>query len=142
MSGGLNGPTLLCSRSTGESRGLHSESPRRKFFDLSLLMPRLTSPPFEYPMAPENFHQQGDMRMKRRLWCSLALVLLASAAWAQGGGTEQAVAALEQKWLHGQQTNNPDLIAPLGRQDCGHFERRQGCRQSRGVGDGESHEVQ
>ena len=52
--------------------------------------------------------------MKRRLmWCSLALVLLASAAWAQGGGTEQAVAALEQKWLQGQQTNNPDLIAPL-----------------------------
>jgi ketosteroid isomerase-like protein len=30
-----------------------------------------------------------------------------------GGGTEQAVAALEQKWLQGQQTNNPDLIAPL-----------------------------
>ena len=52
--------------------------------------------------------------MKRRLmWCSLVLVLLASAAWAQGGGTEQAVAALEQKWLQGQQTNNPDLIAPL-----------------------------
>ena len=52
--------------------------------------------------------------MRRRLmWCSLALVLSASAAWAQGGGTEQAVAALEQKWLQGQQTNNPDLIAPL-----------------------------
>jgi uncharacterized protein (TIGR02246 family) len=65
-------------------------------------------------MTPENFDQQGDMRMKRRLvWCSLALALLASAAWAQGGGTEQAVAALEQKWLQGQQTNNPDLIAPL-----------------------------
>jgi ketosteroid isomerase-like protein len=65
-------------------------------------------------MAPENLNQQGDIRMKRRLmWCSLALVLLASAAWAQGGGTEQAVAALEQKWLQGQQTNNPDLIAPL-----------------------------
>ena len=52
--------------------------------------------------------------MKRRLmWCSLALVLLASAAWAQGGGTEQEVAALEQKWLQSQQTNNPDLVAPL-----------------------------
>lgn len=51
--------------------------------------------------------------MKNRLgWCSLALVLFASAAWAQGG-TEQAVAALEQKWLQSQQTNNPDLVAPL-----------------------------
>ena len=52
--------------------------------------------------------------MKRRLmWYSLALVLLASAAWAQGDGTEQAVAALEQKWLQAQQTNNSDLVAPL-----------------------------
>lgn len=51
--------------------------------------------------------------MKNRLgWCSLALVLLASAAWAQGG-TEKTVADLEQKWLQSQQTNNPDLVAPL-----------------------------
>ena len=51
--------------------------------------------------------------MKIRLgWCSLVLVLLASTAWAQGG-TEQAVAALEQKWLQSQKTNNPDLVAPL-----------------------------
>ena len=52
--------------------------------------------------------------MKRCLmWCSLVLVLLVSAAWSQGGGTEQEVAALEQEWLKSQQTNNPDLIAPL-----------------------------
>jgi ketosteroid isomerase-like protein len=54
--------------------------------------------------------------MKRGLiWCSLGLVLLVSAAWSQAnqtGGTEQAVAALEQKWLQSQKTNNPDLIAP------------------------------
>ena len=51
--------------------------------------------------------------MKNRLgWCSLVLVLVASAAWAQGG-TEKAVAALEQQWLQSQQTNNPDLVAPL-----------------------------
>jgi ketosteroid isomerase-like protein len=57
---------------------------------------------------------EGRHRMKRGLmWCSLGLVLLASAASAQAGGTEQAVAALEQKWLQSQQTNNPDLIAPL-----------------------------
>jgi hypothetical protein len=57
---------------------------------------------------------KGDLRMKRSIvWCSLGLVLLASAAWPQAGGTEQAVAALEQKWLQGQKTNNPDLIAPL-----------------------------
>lgn len=51
--------------------------------------------------------------MKRSLiWCSLGLVLLASTAWSQSGGAEQAVAALEQKWLQSQKTNNPDLIAP------------------------------
>jgi hypothetical protein len=27
--------------------------------------------------------------------------------------TEKAVAALEQQWLQSQETNNPDLIAPL-----------------------------
>lgn len=49
-------------------------------------------------------------------WCFLGLILLASAVWseAQGAaGTEQGVAALEQKWLQSQQTNNPDLVAPL-----------------------------
>ena len=55
--------------------------------------------------------------MKRRLtWCSLGLVLLASALWSQAQdttATEQAVAALEQKWLQSQKTNNPDLVAPL-----------------------------
>ncbi len=30
-----------------------------------------------------------------------------------GGGTEKAVAALEQQWLQSQKTNNPDLFAPL-----------------------------
>ena len=51
--------------------------------------------------------------MKRRLiWCSLGIVLLASAVWSQSGSTEKAVADLEQQWLKSQQTNNPDLIAP------------------------------
>ncbi len=30
-----------------------------------------------------------------------------------GGGTEKAVAALEQQWLQSQKTNSPDLVAPL-----------------------------
>jgi uncharacterized protein (TIGR02246 family) len=52
--------------------------------------------------------------MKRSwIWLSLGLVLLGSAAWSQAGGTEQAVAALEEKWLQGQKTNNADVIAPL-----------------------------
>lgn len=55
--------------------------------------------------------------MKRKLiWCLLGLVLLVSAAWSQAGksgGTEQAVAELEQNWLQSQKTNNPDLLAPL-----------------------------
>ena len=45
-------------------------------------------------------------------WYLVVLVSLASGAWAQSG-TEKAVAALEQKWLESQQTNNPDLVAPL-----------------------------
>jgi uncharacterized protein (TIGR02246 family) len=55
--------------------------------------------------------------MKRNLiWCLLGSVCLVSAAWSQAnksGGTEQAVAALEQKWLQSQRANNTDLLAPL-----------------------------
>jgi ketosteroid isomerase-like protein len=55
---------------------------------------------------------------KTWIWCSLVLLSLATAAWSQdkkmtGGGTEKAVAALEQQWLQAQKTNNPDLLAPL-----------------------------
>ena len=55
------------------------------------------------------------MAMKRIVTLGLfCLLLLLSAAWSQdkAGGTEKAVAALEQKWLQSQKTNNPDLIAP------------------------------
>jgi ketosteroid isomerase-like protein len=55
--------------------------------------------------------------MKKLLVFSLiALVLSVSAVWSQASktaGTEQVVAALEQKWLEAQKTNNPGLIAPL-----------------------------
>ncbi len=51
---------------------------------------------------------------KTWIWCLLALLSLVSVAWSQtGGGTEKAVAALEQQWLQSQKTNNPDLLAPL-----------------------------
>jgi len=51
--------------------------------------------------------------MKRTwMWSLVGLLLLGNAAWSQDG-TEKAVAALEQKWLQSQKTNNPDLIAPL-----------------------------
>jgi ketosteroid isomerase-like protein len=58
------------------------------------------------------------MAMKRTwMWCLVGLFSLGSAAWSQdkqaGGGTEKAVAALEQQWLQSQKTNNPDLVAPL-----------------------------
>jgi ketosteroid isomerase-like protein len=49
-------------------------------------------------------------------WCLIALISLGSAAWSQAqtsGGTEKAVAALEEQWLQSQKTNNPDLVAPL-----------------------------
>jgi ketosteroid isomerase-like protein len=55
--------------------------------------------------------------MKRTwIWCLVGLLSLGSAAWSQAqtsGGTEKAVAALEQQWLQSQKTNNPDLVAPL-----------------------------
>jgi ketosteroid isomerase-like protein len=56
--------------------------------------------------------------MKRTwMWCLVGLLSLGSVAWAQdkqaGGGTEKAVAALEQQWLQSQKANNPDLVAPL-----------------------------
>jgi uncharacterized protein (TIGR02246 family) len=58
-----------------------------------------------------------EMSMKRTwLLCMMGLLLLGSAARSQAqtaGGTEKAVAALEQQWLQSQKTNNPDLVAPL-----------------------------
>ncbi len=51
---------------------------------------------------------------KASIWCLLALLSLVSVAGSQtGAGTEKAVAALEQQWLEGQKTNNPNLVAPL-----------------------------
>jgi len=50
------------------------------------------------------------------MWGLVGLLSLGNAAWAQGqltGGTEKAVAALEQQWLQSQRTSNPDLLAPL-----------------------------
>jgi ketosteroid isomerase-like protein len=55
--------------------------------------------------------------MNRILTASLiALLSLGSVALSQSqsaGGTEKAVAALEQQWLQSQKTNNPELVAPL-----------------------------
>ena len=54
---------------------------------------------------------------KTWMWCLVGLFSLGSVALSQdkqaGGGTEKAVAALEQRWLQSQKTNNPDLVAPL-----------------------------
>jgi ketosteroid isomerase-like protein len=50
------------------------------------------------------------------MWCLFGLLSLGSAARSQAqttGGTEKAVAALEEQWLQSQRTNNPDLVAPL-----------------------------
>jgi ketosteroid isomerase-like protein len=55
--------------------------------------------------------------MKRTfVWCVVALMSLMVAAKAQdkmGGGTEQAVAALEQEWTDAAKASNPEPIAPL-----------------------------
>jgi uncharacterized protein (TIGR02246 family) len=53
---------------------------------------------------------------KTWMWCLIGVLLLGSAARSQAqmtGGTEKAVAALEEQWLQSQKTNNPDLVAPL-----------------------------
>jgi ketosteroid isomerase-like protein len=53
---------------------------------------------------------------KGLMWCLIGLLSLGSAARSQAqanGGTEKAVAALEQQWLQSQKTNNPDLLVPL-----------------------------
>jgi ketosteroid isomerase-like protein len=55
--------------------------------------------------------------MKRTLvWCLLGLISLGSVTLSQAqqtGGTEKAVAALEQQWLKAQKSNNPALLSPL-----------------------------
>jgi uncharacterized protein (TIGR02246 family) len=53
----------------------------------------------------------------RQLGCLLGVLLLATVAFSQSpqasGGTETAIAALENQWLQAQRTNNPDLVAPI-----------------------------
>ena len=56
--------------------------------------------------------------MKRTLvWCAVAVMSLIIAAQAQdkkmGGGTEQAIAGLEQQWAEASKASNSDPIAPL-----------------------------
>jgi len=56
------------------------------------------------------------VRTSKLVWNSLGLLLLVSVVWAQAnaaGGPEEAVAALEQKWLQSQKTNDAALLAPL-----------------------------
>jgi len=53
---------------------------------------------------------------KMWMWCLVVLFSMGSALSQDkpaAGGTEKAVAALEQQWLQSQKTNNPDLVAPL-----------------------------
>jgi uncharacterized protein (TIGR02246 family) len=61
-------------------------------------------------------HKGKSMKHTRRLYL-LGLLSLFSFASVQAqqatGGTEKAVAALEQQWLKSQKTNNPDLVSPL-----------------------------
>jgi len=55
----------------------------------------------------------------KKVWvsCLLGLLSLGSVTVSQAqqttGGTEKSIAALENQWLQAQQTNNPDLAAPL-----------------------------
>jgi ketosteroid isomerase-like protein len=57
------------------------------------------------------------MNMKKTwMWCLMGLLSFWSAARSQAqttGGTEKAVAALEEQWLQSQKANNPELLTPL-----------------------------
>jgi ketosteroid isomerase-like protein len=66
---------------------------------------------------PRNLKKiKGETMKNAQAWC-LALLSLAGTAVLQaqqaGGATEKAIMALEDQWLKSQQTNNPDLTAPL-----------------------------
>ena len=59
--------------------------------------------------------QQKTMK-KLFVWSVVALLSLMVAAQAKdemGGGTEQAVAGLEQKWIDAAKASDPDMLAPL-----------------------------
>ena len=55
--------------------------------------------------------------MKRTfVWCVVALLTIVVGAQAKDkemGGTEQAVVALEQRWVDAAKASNPDMLAPL-----------------------------
>jgi ketosteroid isomerase-like protein len=64
--------------------------------------------------SSNKFRLKETAMKKASIWCLLALLSLVSVTGSEtGAGTEKAVAALEQQWLEGQKTNNPDLVAPL-----------------------------
>jgi ketosteroid isomerase-like protein len=67
-------------------------------------------------LSVELNHKGISMKHARGL-CLLGLLSLFSFASAQAqqatGGIEKAIVALENQWLKSQQTNNPDLTAPL-----------------------------
>ena len=56
------------------------------------------------------------MKTRNLALAVLGSMLLVGSVWAQASksaAVEQAVAALEQKWLQSQRTNNPELLVPL-----------------------------
>lgn len=79
------------------------------------------------------------------MWCLIGLLSLGSAAWSQAqtsGGTEKAVAALEQQWLQSQKTNKSGLGGPAaGRQVCEYGERWESDGEGGGAGHGESDQI-
>ena len=69
------------------------------------------------PMSHNLKKIKGETMKNARVWCLLGLLSLASAAVLQAQqareATDKAIMALEDQWLKSQQTNNPDLAAPL-----------------------------
>jgi hypothetical protein len=70
-------------------------------------------PEFQFEKTTTNLQAKETVMMKTSMGCLLALLSLVSVAASQTVNTEKDVGALEQPWLQGQKTNNPDLVAPL-----------------------------
>jgi len=79
-----------------------------------------------------------EQSMKRTLvWCVVAMLSLMVAAQAQdkmSGGTEQAVAALEQKWIDATKASNPRFSRLFWRISSSTPTPAEGHEQSRDAG--------
>jgi ketosteroid isomerase-like protein len=88
--------------------------PRRNTYNGNVAISQKDAERFD---GPVHKNTKWSTQMKRALAsCVLASLLLTVVVQAKDdelGGTERAVAALEQKWVDAAKASNPDMLAPL-----------------------------